>query len=136
MSQVPSLEYNNEVRGESLDLIKFIDSHFEGPSLFPSVCFRSYSLAWFCNYFLYFSIANASSCRILQSRTLLVYSFLMLVPSTKLQLLLSRRRKSTQKPVYERLNYVLFYLLMASSVSLFIYIRCCLRLHWGGSFQV
>ncbi|KMT17564.1 hypothetical protein BVRB_2g036650 isoform A [Beta vulgaris subsp. vulgaris] len=36
MSQVPSLEYNNEVRGESLDLIKFIDSHFEGPSLFPS----------------------------------------------------------------------------------------------------
>ncbi|XP_048494916.1 glutathione S-transferase L3 isoform X1 [Beta vulgaris subsp. vulgaris] len=35
-NKVPSLEYNNEVRGESLDLIKFIDSHFEGPSLFPS----------------------------------------------------------------------------------------------------
>ncbi|KAL9272517.1 Glutathione S-transferase L2, chloroplastic-like protein [Drosera capensis] len=29
------LEHNNEVRGESLDLIKYIDSHFEGPSLFP-----------------------------------------------------------------------------------------------------
>ncbi|XP_021722323.1 glutathione S-transferase L3-like isoform X2 [Chenopodium quinoa] len=34
--KVPSLEYKNEVRGESLDLMKFIDSHFEGPSLFPS----------------------------------------------------------------------------------------------------
>ncbi|XP_021732708.1 glutathione S-transferase L3-like isoform X2 [Chenopodium quinoa] len=35
-NKVPSLEYKNEVRGESLDLMKFIDSHFEGPSLFPS----------------------------------------------------------------------------------------------------
>jgi hypothetical protein len=35
--QVPSLEHNNEVRGESLDLIKYIDTHFEGPSLFPTV---------------------------------------------------------------------------------------------------
>ncbi|XP_050250286.1 protein IN2-1 homolog B isoform X8 [Quercus robur] len=34
-NKVPSLEHNNEVRGESLDLIKYIDSHFEGPSLFP-----------------------------------------------------------------------------------------------------
>ncbi|TQE03778.1 hypothetical protein C1H46_010585 [Malus baccata] len=32
---VPSLEHNNEVKGESLDLIRYIDSHFEGPSLFP-----------------------------------------------------------------------------------------------------
>lgn len=39
MQQVPSLEHNNEVRGESLDLMKYIDSHFEGPSLFPSVMF-------------------------------------------------------------------------------------------------
>ncbi|XP_057422793.1 protein IN2-1 homolog B-like isoform X2 [Lotus japonicus] len=35
-NKVPSLEHNNEVRGESLDLIKYIDTHFEGPSLFPS----------------------------------------------------------------------------------------------------
>ncbi|KAK7343245.1 hypothetical protein VNO77_11844 [Canavalia gladiata] len=35
-NKVPSLEHNNEVRGESLDLMKYIDSHFEGPSLFPS----------------------------------------------------------------------------------------------------
>ncbi|XP_061348563.1 protein IN2-1 homolog B-like isoform X1 [Gastrolobium bilobum] len=35
-NKVPSLEHNDEVRGESLDLIKYIDSHFEGPSLFPS----------------------------------------------------------------------------------------------------
>lgn len=35
--QVPSLEHNNEIKGESLDLIKYIDSHFEGPSLLPEV---------------------------------------------------------------------------------------------------
>lgn len=35
-NKVPSLEHNNEVRGESLDLIEYIDSHFEGPSLFPN----------------------------------------------------------------------------------------------------
>ncbi|XP_044461477.1 glutathione S-transferase L3-like [Mangifera indica] len=34
-NKVPSLEHNNEVKGESLDLIKYIESHFEGPSLFP-----------------------------------------------------------------------------------------------------
>ncbi|PKU87944.1 protein IN2-1 homolog B [Dendrobium catenatum] len=34
-NKVPSLEHNNEVKGESLDLLKYIDEHFEGPSLFP-----------------------------------------------------------------------------------------------------
>ncbi|XP_010259964.1 PREDICTED: protein IN2-1 homolog B-like isoform X2 [Nelumbo nucifera] len=34
-NKVPSLEHNDKVRGESLDLIKYIDSHFEGPPLFP-----------------------------------------------------------------------------------------------------
>ncbi|CAL9194096.1 unnamed protein product [Musa hybrid cultivar] len=34
-NKVPSLEHNNEVRGESLDLIKYIDAHFEGPALKP-----------------------------------------------------------------------------------------------------
>ncbi|KAJ4719767.1 Glutathione S-transferase [Melia azedarach] len=34
-NKVPALEHNNEVRGESLDLIKYIDSNFEGPSLSP-----------------------------------------------------------------------------------------------------
>ncbi|RVW65843.1 Glutathione S-transferase L3 [Vitis vinifera] len=34
-NKVPSLEHNNKVTGESLDLIKYIDSHFEGPSLYP-----------------------------------------------------------------------------------------------------
>jgi glutaredoxin 2 len=33
--QVPSLEHN-QVKGESLDLIKYIDSNFEGP-LLPQV---------------------------------------------------------------------------------------------------
>ncbi|KAL9227106.1 hypothetical protein vseg_002840 [Gypsophila vaccaria] len=35
LNKVPSLEHNNEVRGESLDLMKFIESNFEGPSLLP-----------------------------------------------------------------------------------------------------
>ncbi|XP_074588151.1 protein IN2-1 homolog B-like [Curcuma longa] len=34
-NKVPSLEHNNEVKGESLDLIKFIDETFEGPKLLP-----------------------------------------------------------------------------------------------------
>ncbi|XP_075513587.1 glutathione S-transferase L3-like isoform X2 [Primulina tabacum] len=35
-NKVPALEHNNQVMGESLDLIRYIDSNFEGPSLFPS----------------------------------------------------------------------------------------------------
>jgi len=35
--QVPALEHNNRVLGESLDLIKYIDTNFEGPSLTPDV---------------------------------------------------------------------------------------------------
>ncbi|KAJ4816860.1 Glutathione S-transferase [Rhynchospora pubera] len=34
---VPSLEHKNEVKGESLDLVKCIDNHFEGPPLLPDV---------------------------------------------------------------------------------------------------
>ncbi|KAL3326791.1 hypothetical protein AABB24_037476 [Solanum stoloniferum] len=34
-NKVPSLEHNNKVIGESLDLVKYIDSNFEGPSLLP-----------------------------------------------------------------------------------------------------
>ncbi|KAK9913340.1 hypothetical protein M0R45_037158 [Rubus argutus] len=34
-NKVPSLEHNNEIKVESLDLIKYIDINFEGPSLFP-----------------------------------------------------------------------------------------------------
>ncbi|XP_060201660.1 glutathione S-transferase L3-like isoform X1 [Lycium barbarum] len=34
-NKVPSLEHDNKVIGESLDLIKYIDSNFEGPSLLP-----------------------------------------------------------------------------------------------------
>ncbi|XP_047090366.1 protein IN2-1 homolog B-like [Lolium rigidum] len=34
-NQVPCLEHNNKVIGESLDLIKYMDSNFEGPKLFP-----------------------------------------------------------------------------------------------------
>lgn len=34
-NKVPSLEHNGKVVGESLDLIKYVDSNFEGPSLLP-----------------------------------------------------------------------------------------------------
>ncbi|KAG5083773.1 hypothetical protein JHK84_053811 [Glycine max] len=35
-NKVPSLEHNGKVLGESLDLVKYIDDNFEGPSLVPS----------------------------------------------------------------------------------------------------
>uniref|UniRef100_A0ACD5YM88 Uncharacterized protein n=1 Tax=Avena sativa TaxID=4498 RepID=A0ACD5YM88_AVESA len=34
-NKVPALEHNNQVKGESLDLVKYIDSNFEGPTLLP-----------------------------------------------------------------------------------------------------
>ncbi|XP_051230792.1 protein IN2-1 homolog B isoform X1 [Lolium perenne] len=34
-NQVPCLEHDNKVIGESLDLTKYMDSNFEGPKLFP-----------------------------------------------------------------------------------------------------
>ncbi|XP_068669501.1 protein IN2-1 homolog B-like [Aristolochia californica] len=34
-NKVPALEHNNEVRGESLDLVKYINENFEGPHLLP-----------------------------------------------------------------------------------------------------
>ncbi|XP_004302827.1 PREDICTED: glutathione S-transferase L3-like isoform X1 [Fragaria vesca subsp. vesca] len=34
-NKVPALEHNGKIIGESLDLIKYVDSNFEGPSLFP-----------------------------------------------------------------------------------------------------
>ncbi|CAK9166981.1 unnamed protein product [Ilex paraguariensis] len=33
--QVPALEHENKIIGESLDIIKYVDSHFEGPALLP-----------------------------------------------------------------------------------------------------
>ncbi|KAK9218334.1 hypothetical protein WN943_006971 [Citrus x changshan-huyou] len=35
VNKVPALEHNGKVIGESLDLIKHVDSNFEGPSLLP-----------------------------------------------------------------------------------------------------
>ncbi|KAM1690869.1 hypothetical protein ACFXTI_032422 [Malus domestica] len=35
-NKVPSLEHNGKVIGESLDLIKYLESNFEGPSLVPN----------------------------------------------------------------------------------------------------
>ncbi|KAL4591963.1 hypothetical protein LXL04_004940 [Taraxacum kok-saghyz] len=35
-NKVPSLEHDNKIIGESLDLVKYLDTHFEGPSLLPN----------------------------------------------------------------------------------------------------
>ncbi|KAK8540183.1 hypothetical protein V6N13_048714 [Hibiscus sabdariffa] len=35
-NKVPSFEHNGKIIGESLDLIKYVDSNFEGPSLSPN----------------------------------------------------------------------------------------------------
>ncbi|XP_065637352.1 glutathione S-transferase L3-like [Quercus suber] len=40
-NRVPALEHNGKIIGESLDLIKYVDSNFEGPSLLPDLRFRS-----------------------------------------------------------------------------------------------
>ncbi|KAL1549464.1 Glutathione S-transferase L3 [Salvia divinorum] len=34
-NKVPSLEHNGKIIGESLDLVKYIDANFKGPSLLP-----------------------------------------------------------------------------------------------------
>ncbi|XP_074368933.1 glutathione S-transferase L3-like [Apium graveolens] len=34
-NKVPSLEHDNKVTGESLDLLNYLDNHFEGPALLP-----------------------------------------------------------------------------------------------------
>ncbi|KAJ4704804.1 Glutathione S-transferase family protein [Melia azedarach] len=35
-NKVPALEHNGKIMGESINLTKYIDSNFEGPSLFPN----------------------------------------------------------------------------------------------------
>jgi len=34
-NKVPALEHNGKVIGESIDLIKYVDNNFDGPSLYP-----------------------------------------------------------------------------------------------------
>jgi glutathione S-transferase len=34
---VPSLEHDGKILAESIDLIKYVDANFEGPSLVPNV---------------------------------------------------------------------------------------------------
>lgn len=49
-NKVPALEHNNEVKGESLDLIRYIDNNFEGPSLFPDDPLKKVSAEELLNY--------------------------------------------------------------------------------------
>ncbi|XVE96777.1 hypothetical protein REPUB_Repub02eG0252100 [Reevesia pubescens] len=35
-NKVPALEHNGKIIGESIDLMKYVDSNFEGPSLLPN----------------------------------------------------------------------------------------------------
>uniref|UniRef100_A0A251UBZ2 Putative thioredoxin-like fold protein n=1 Tax=Helianthus annuus TaxID=4232 RepID=A0A251UBZ2_HELAN len=46
--RVPSLEHNNKIIGESLDLVKYLDAHFDGPHYYQMILpkeslLRSYS---------------------------------------------------------------------------------------------
>lgn len=43
---MPSLEHNNKVIGESLDLLKYIDNHFDGPALYPNVRCENHLVPW------------------------------------------------------------------------------------------
>ncbi|KAI3917234.1 hypothetical protein MKW92_046224 [Papaver armeniacum] len=36
LNKLPALEHNNQVIGESLDIIKYLDTNFEGPALLPN----------------------------------------------------------------------------------------------------
>lgn len=49
-NKVPALEHNNEVKGESLGLIRYIDDNFEGPSLFPDDPVKKLSAEELLNY--------------------------------------------------------------------------------------
>ncbi|KAL8145750.1 hypothetical protein AgCh_003773 [Apium graveolens] len=49
-NKVPALEHNNEVKGESLDLIRYIDNNFEGPALFPDDPVKKVSAEELLNY--------------------------------------------------------------------------------------
>lgn len=63
VQQVPSLEYKNEVKGESLDLIKYIDETFEGPALLPDVSdFLMLSLGG-CHVCLHLILEAIGSCK-------------------------------------------------------------------------
>jgi len=35
-NKVPALEHDNKIIGESLDLVKYLETHFEGPALLPN----------------------------------------------------------------------------------------------------
>ncbi|XP_042409208.1 protein IN2-1 homolog B-like [Zingiber officinale] len=60
-NKVPSLEYNNEVKGESLDLIKYIDEAFEGPALLPDDPAKRQFAEELFSYTDDFSLANYKS---------------------------------------------------------------------------
>lgn len=60
-NKVPSLEHNNEVKGESLDLIKYIDNNFEGPSLFTDDPFKKVFAEDLLNYTASFSKSVTTS---------------------------------------------------------------------------
>lgn len=50
--QVPALEHDGKVIGESMDLLNYLDEHFEGPKLAPVVsnlrCTSTYFLSFSC----------------------------------------------------------------------------------------
>lgn len=49
------MEHNNEVKGDSMDLVKFIDAEFEGPNLLPDVSWK-WCLCRACSYLIISSL--------------------------------------------------------------------------------
>jgi glutathione S-transferase len=50
---VPSLEHDGKVLAESIDLIKYVDANFEGPSLVPNVRKKKLSPNLFFIFFIF-----------------------------------------------------------------------------------
>lgn len=94
--QVPALEHNGKVIGESLDLIKYVDSNFDGPSLYPEVrpCFGStytYLMLWSLFHVLLWNLFFLCVSRILQRESLVKACWNILIQhSWKLCLALSK----------------------------------------------
>lgn len=57
-SRVPSLDHNNKVTGDSLDLAKYVYCNFNGPSLLPDVCCEVSLWSFLCRKILCSKLIN------------------------------------------------------------------------------
>lgn len=85
---MPALEHNGKIVGESLDLIKYVDSNFEGPSLLPDVRCAEFIVAidkkLLSHHLTSSNAMLCKYCRILRKESLLKNCFPTLIHSTSL----------------------------------------------------